>query len=393
MTYRLALIAAAMGMIATVPLSPASQDSPPAAGGEGSSWQLPRTPWGDPDFQGIWTRDAVDTPMERPAEYGNREFLTAAEIAERERESQLAYERRLSEEDPAGPRSTSDAQRAASGFEAGIRGEEYNNFWMARPSRQRVWGRTSLVVDPPDGRIPPFTLEAVERLEARERARRGRGETDSWADRNLNERCMRPQAATGLGGTFKIVQAPGWVAFLPDGLQYAKLVPLDGRPQASPKVNGWFGRPRGHWEGDTLVVEIANFNDKQDGGPIMPSHFGQHGQITGYLGSGETLSRIERYRRVGPDTMEYAVTTDDPGLYVRPYTVLRPLIRDDSFLMLQSGCHEGNYGMPNSLSAARADEEGAMRAAAEEAALRRPQLVEMRREAEAWAAAQAAAER
>ena len=133
MTYRLALIAAAMGMIATVPLSPASQDSPPAAGGEGSSWQLPRTPWGDPDFQGIWTRDAVDTPMERPAEYGNREFLTAAEIAERERESQLAYERRLSEEDPAGPRSTSDAQRAASGFEAGIRGEEYNNFWMARP--------------------------------------------------------------------------------------------------------------------------------------------------------------------------------------------------------------------------------------------------------------------
>ena len=91
--------------------------------------------------------------------------------------------------------------------------------------------------------------------------------------------------------------------------------------------------------------------------------------------------------------MEYAVTTDDPGLYVRPYTVLRPLIRDDSFLMLQSGCHEGNYGMPNSLSAARADEEGALRAAAEEAALRRPQLVEMRREAEAWAAAQAAAER
>ena len=240
----------------------------------------------------------------------------------------------------------------------------------------------SQVVDPRDGRIPPFTRAAVARIEAREEARRGRGEADSWEDRNLNERCMRPQAATGLGGTVRIVQAPGWVALLPAGLQYARLIPLDGRQRVSSKIRGWFGRPRGRWEEDTLVVETTNFNDKQDGGPIMPSHFGQHGQITGYLGSGETLRRIERYRRVGPDSMEYVITTGDQSLYVRPYTVLRPMIRDDNFLMLQSGCHEGNYGMANILSAARADEEGAMRAAAAEAELRRPQLEQMRKEAE-----------
>ena len=353
-----------------------------SAGNEPSGWTVPRTPWGDPDLQGIWTNEAITTPMERPATFGNREFLTDEESAEQEKEAQAEYERRLQEENPAGPRSTADAQRAAGGFEAGIRGEEYNNFWMARPQKQRVWRRTSLVVDPLDGRIPPFTRAAVARIEAREEARRGRGEADSWEDRNLNERCMRPQAATGLGGTVRIVQAPGWVALLPDGLQYARLIPVDGRQRVSSKIRGWFGRPRGRWEEDTLVVETTNFNDKQDGGPIMPSHFGQHGQITGYLGSGETLRRIERYRRVGPDSMEYVITTDDQSLYVRPYTVLRPMIRDDNFLMLQSGCHEGNYGMANILSAARADEEGAMRAAAAEAELRRPQLEQMRKEAE-----------
>ena len=352
------VVATVIGIVLVAPLSVAGQATAVSSGSETSGWQVPRTRWGDPDLQGIWTNEAVNTPMERPAKFGNRAFLTEEELAEAEKEAQAEYERRLKVEDPGGPRSTADAKRAAGGFEAGIRGEEYNNFWMERPKKRRVWGRTSLVVDPPDGRIPPFTREAIARIEARAEGRSGRGEADSWEDRNLNERCMRPQAATGLSGTFKVVQTAGWVAFLPDGLQYAQLIPLDGRPQVSPKIRGWFGRSRGWWDGDTFVVETTNFNDKQDGGPIMPSHLGQHGRMTGYLGSGETLRRIERYRRVGPDTMEYAVTTDDPSLYVQPYTVLRPMVRDDNYLMLQSGCHESNYGMPNSLSAARADEGG-----------------------------------
>jgi hypothetical protein len=373
-------------IIAIVPLAPgfvAGQGAASSANNETSGWKVPRTAWGDPDFQGIWRNEEINTPMERPARFGNREFLTDEEVAEREKQAAADYERRLREEDPTGPRSTADAKRAEGGFEAGIRGAEYNNFWMERPQKQRVWRRTSLVVDPPDGRLPPFTREAIARIEAREKARSGRGEADSWEDRNLNERCMRPQAATGLAG-FKIVQTAGWVVFLPDGLQYARLVPLDGRPPVSLKIRGWFGQSRGRWEGDTLVVETTNFNDKQDGGPIMPSHFGQNGQLSGYLGSGDTLRRIERYRRVGPNTIEYANTTDDPNLYVQPYTVLRPMVRDDNYLMLQSGCHEGNYGMPNSLSAARADEQGARRAAAEEAELRRPQLQEMKRKTEEW---------
>jgi hypothetical protein len=321
--------------------------------------------------------------MERPAKFGNREFLTDQEVTEKYNEAVAQYNRRLKEEDPVGPRSTRDIQAVKGSFEEGIYGNEYNNFWMERakkPDARRVWKRTSLLVDPPDGKRPPITPEAIKRLEARLAARKGRGETDSWEDRNLNERCMTPQAATGLQGTFRIVQTPGWVAILPDGLQYARLVALDARPQVSPKIRGWFGRPRGHWDGDTLVVDTRNFNDKQDGGPIMPARR----PLGFYLGTGETLHRVERYRRIGPDQLEYAVTTDDPSVYVKPYTVIRPMILQNDYIMLQSGCHEGNYGMPNSLSAARADEQGALQAAAEEEVSIRSQLNEMKKKTEEW---------
>lgn len=351
--------------------------------GQGSSWTAPRTPWGDPDIQGIWTNERTNTPMERPARFGNREFYTDAEVAELEKQALARYEKAVAEADPAGPRSRTDIERTKGTFEQGIYGAEYNNVWMEQPRKPGPlrWKRTSLVVDPPDGRLPPLTPEAIKRLEAREEARKGRGEADTWEDRNLNERCMTPQAATGLGGTFRITQAPGWVAILPDGLQYPKLIPLDGRAQVSSKIRGWFGRPRGRWEGDTLVVEINYFTDKLDGGPVLPSR--RPFQV-GYLGSGETLRRVERYHRLGPDQLEYGLTTNDPKVYVQPFTVIRPMMLQNDFMMLQSGCHEGNYGMPNSLSAARANEPGAMRAAEEEAATRRPELEAMKKKTEEW---------
>lgn len=350
--------------------------------GQGATSTQPQTPWGDPDLQGIWTNEDTGTPRQRPAKYGDREFLTDEEVAELESQAMERYEQALAAADPAGPRSQADVERTQGTVEEGIYGAEYNNVWMDQPEPPGPlrWKRTSLVVDPPHGQIPPYTPELIARVEAREEARKHRGEADTWEDRNLNERCMKPQAATGLSGTVKIVQSPGWVAILPDGFQYPQLIALDGREQASSKIRGWFGRPRGHWEGDTLVIETTNFNDKQDGGPVLPSRR----PLGFYLGSGETLRRVETYRRLGPDQLEYGLTTDDPSVYVEPFTVLRPMILANDFLMLQSGCHEGNYGMPNILSAGRADEDYAMRAALESAESRRAELAAMKAKTEMW---------
>lgn len=347
-----------------------------------ADWTAPRTPWGDPDLEGIWTNENTGTPLQRPGRFGDREFLTDEEVAEVEQEALARYEAAVAADDDAGPRSAADVERTQNTVEAGIYGQEYNNVWMEQPQRPGPlrWTRTSLIVEPSHGQIPPYALELLDRLEAREEARRHRGEADTWEDRNLNERCMRPQAATGLQGTVRIVQAPGWVAILPDGFQYPQLVPLDGREQTSPRIRGWFGRSRGRWEGDKLVIETTNFNDKQDGGPVLPSRR----PLAFYLGSGEALRRVETYERVRPDQLAYGLTIDDPSVYVEPYTVLRPMILANDFLMLQSGCHEGNYGMPFILSAARADEEYAMRAALEAAENRKPEIAALRARTEEW---------
>ena len=353
-----------------------------SAASQAEDWTVPRTPWGDPDLQGIWTNETTGTPRQRPARFGEREFLNDEEIADLERQARERYEAALAADNDAGPRSAADVARTENTIEAGIYGQEYNNVWMEQPREPGPlrWTRTSLIVEPSHGQIPPYTPELIERVEAREEARRHRGEADTWEDRNLNERCMRPQAATGLQGTVRIVQTPGWVAILPDGLQYPQLIALDGRAPVSPKIRGWFGSARGRWEGDKLVIDITNFNDKQDGGPVLPSRR----PLAFFLGSGETLRRVETYQRLGPDQIAYGLTTGDASVYVEPYTVLRPMILDNDFLMLQSGCHEGNYGMPFILSAARADEDYAMRAALEAAELRKSEIAALRARAEQW---------
>lgn len=370
----LALVAAAVAT-ASVSLMGQGQANSTAATG----WTQ-KTPWGDPDLQGIWVNENTGTPMERPAQFGDREFLTEEEVVEREKAAMARYEKAMAAHNPSGPRSTGDIERTKNTVEAGIYGAEYNNVWMEEPRKpERLrWRRTSLVVDPPDGRIPVYTMELIKRVEAREEARKHRGEADTWEDRNLNERCMSPQASTGLQGSFRIVQSPGWVVILHDGLQAPRIVPLDGRQKASPKIRGWFGRPRGRWEGDKLVVEITNYNDKQDGGPVLPSRR----PLGFYLGSGDTLRRVETYRRIGPDQIEFALTTDDPSVYVKPFTVLRPMVLKNDYMLLPGGCHEGNYGMTNILAAGRADEKYALRAAVEAAAERKGQLAAMKKETE-----------
>lgn len=342
------------------------------------TWTTPRTAWGDPDLQGKWTFANTGTPLERPAEFGDREFLTPEEIAARVEEAATAV---AAPEDPEEARDEAQAA-AARPTEQGIFGQEYNRFWVIEERRgPTAWDRTSLVIDPPDGRIPPLTIAAVERLERRESARAHRGEADTWADRNLSERCISPGRIRFTANAREILQSPGYVVIRIDALNTSEplVVPLDGRPRLG--IRRWMGESRGRWEGATLVVETTNFLPRQDGGPVMPKRT----PLIRYLGSGETLTLTERFTRVGPDTIEYSYTVDDPSVYVTPYTVLRPLTKEaPDFLMPESACHEGNYGIVGQLSAARVDEEYALQAAQEEAASRVPQLQELRERAEAW---------
>ena len=345
-----------------------------------ASWTAPRTAWGDPDLQGVWQTANTGTPMQRPTELGDRELLTSEEIAERV--AALTDRPPPAEsDDPEDPRSAAQAASARPS-EQGIFGQEYNRFWVvADPRAVTPWNRTSLVIDPPNGRTPPITLATIERLEAREAARAHRGEGDSWMDRNVGERCIFPGNLRIGAGAFEILQSPGYVAIRLDIFNDNEpiVVPLDGRPRLG--IRRWMGESRGHWEGQTLVVETTNFVGRLDGGPIMPKRT----PFSRYLGTGETLSITERFTRVGPDMIEHRYTVEDPMVYVRPYTVLRPMTKeDDSFLMLESACHEGNYGIVGQLSAARTDEAYAMEAAREEAATRGPQLQEMKRATEEW---------
>ena len=347
-------------------------------GAQANSWTAPRTAWGDPDLQGKWTFASTGTPMERPAEFGDREFLTPEEVATKVEAAASAV---AEPEDPEEARAPAQAAAARSS-EQGIFGQEYNRFWVIEGTRSATaWNRTSLVIDPPDGKVPPLSLAAIERLERREAARAHRGEADTWEDRNLAERCISPGRTRFTANVREILQAPGHVVIRIDALNTNEpmVVPLDGRPRLG--IRRWMGESRAHWDGETLVIETTNFLDKQDGGPVMP----KRSPLIRYLGSGETLTLTERFTRVGPDMIEYSYTIEDPSLYVMPYTVLRPLTKEaPDFLMPESACHEGNYGIVGQLSAARIDEEYAMEAAREEAASRQPQLQEMRARSEEW---------
>jgi hypothetical protein len=329
----------------------------------------------------------VVPPVERPSSAGGREFLNEEEIAQAERAEREAFARSAAES--SGPRAASEID-VAPVHERGIVGAEYNNFWIERPARPRkIWRRTSLVIDPPDGRIPPLTPQALQRLDARERSRATRGVADSWEDRNLNERCIT-SISSGLNEQLDsnhaaaarhILQTPNEIAFTSEmtGFYESRIVPLDGRSHVSDQIRLWLGDSRGYWQGDWLVIETTNINNKQDGGPIMPSRR----PFVFYMGSGATLRLTERYRRIDADTLEYQYTVDDPETYVRPYTISFPLSLDNQYRMFEVACHEGNYGLTNILAAGRADEQSALEIASTEAESRRPRVEAMRRRTEA----------
>ena len=369
MRFELVALLAVVATVGAAVSHPGAQD-----------WTPPQTPWGDPDIQGIWINDVTSTPMERPAEFGDREFLTDEEVAARATRDAMRGQG-ATEEQLEGVVRPRDLERVT-GYDKKIVGQEYNRFWTDSGPRQlrETWRRTSLVIDPPDGQIPPFTRELLQRWERREEEARGRGQRDDWLDANPGERCIST-ARSRVGGGL-ILQTPGYVAI------GANVIPLDGRPPLPPHIRQWLGDSRGHWEGDTLVVETTNIVGKQDGGDIIPIHGGLTEHAHYYLGSGEGLRYIQRFTRVSDERIEHQLTVDDPMTYVKPYTVLRPLGKDDSYLLLERTCHEGNYGMPNSLTAARADEEYAIQAREDERAVRLPQYEALYKELEQWEASQ-----
>ncbi len=292
----------------------------PAAGQAPTErWVAPRTVDGQPDLQGTWSFANI-TPLERPDELAGRKLLTDEEVAARNQD--------------AATRASSD-RRGELTVERDV-GLAYNQFWWDRGTSD---GRTAIIVDPADGRVP-YTPHG--RMQAAiPRQFRGRP-AHGPEDRGLQERCIQyrplPRLPTGYNNHYQIVQTPGHVAILVEMIHAVRVIPLDGRPHISDGIRLWNGDSRGRWEGDTLIVETANFSDK-----------------TNFRGSGADLRLVERFRRVDADTVEYEFTVEDPAVWERPWTGMLPFTKTDAPIY-EYACHEGNYGMTNLLIGARVDD-------------------------------------
>jgi hypothetical protein len=308
-----------MGVI--MPLSgqtPVRANNARTDGGSGGR----HTPDGQPDLAGLWT-NATLTPLERPAALGQKQFYTDEELA--------ALRRQINEQ-------SAHDRPPASSSDPGT----YNQFWWDEggPLKQ-----TSLIVDPPDGRIPALTPDG-ERRRAVRRARR-LDRADAPEDRNLSERCITrgaPKLPGGYNNNFQIVQTPQHVAILQEMIHETRIVPMDGRPHAPAQIRSFLGDSRGRWEGDTLVVDTTNFNDK-----VGTTSYNCCG------GAAEHLHIIERFTRIDENTIDYQYTVDDPTTFTRSWTVKLPMRRIGGPLY-EYACHEGNYSMAGMLKGRRAEE-------------------------------------
>jgi hypothetical protein len=281
-------------------------------------WTAPRTAWGDPDLDGVWNY-ATMTPLERPAALAGKDVLTVEEAA--------AYERQVIERQ-------------------GVTNNTAGPDWWDPGTQHLVNRRTSLIVDPPTGRLPPQTPDAQQRAAARTQARRERGIADGPEELGLNERCLQwsvagPPMMPGVyNNNVQFIQFRDYVVIFNEMIHDARIVPMDGRPHGS--VPRWMGDSRGHWEGQTLVVDTINFNDK-----------------TSFRGSTVNLHLVERFTRVGDDRIDYQFTADDPATWTKPWTALIPMMRAAGPIY-EYACHDGNYkSMQGILLGARAQEKEA----------------------------------
>ena len=299
--------------LAAIPVTAAAQEAP-------------RTGWGEPDLQGVWDFRTL-TPLQRPEDLGDKAFLTAEEAADRE-QAEIDRNLRLWE-------------RGARTTEAGGNVGAYNNFWMDRGTRVIETLRTSLIIDPPNGRLAELTEEG----QARARINRGSFTVEfpeSYTDLNSYDRCIQgfnagpPITPGGYNQNVQIFQTPDHLVMLTEMVHTARIIPLDGQPHLDDRVQQWSGDSRGHWEGDTLVVETKNFAEKR-----------------AWRGSTDNMTLVERFRRLDADTLEYEYTVTDLDNWKAPWTVNLLMVSSD-LQLFEYACHEGNYAMPNILAGARA---------------------------------------
>ncbi len=322
MRYRSSLLAVAFLAAGTIPGGVTAQ-VPGHPGGATTTWTVPRMPDGHPDLTGVWDYRTA-TPLERPAEFAGKEFLTDAEIADYERRARERPDGR----NPDDPRTDPSVQAPD---------------WLDYGKQMVASRRSSLVVDPKDGRIPPLTPEAQARAATRRAETRNRGAADNPENRSTWERCITrglPEGVlpAGYNNNIEIFQAPGYVVLLMEMIHDARIVPLDGRPHLPGGARQWMGDSRGRWEGDTLVVDTVNFSEKAN-----------------FRGAAEGLHLVERFTRVAADRIDYRFTVEDPSTWTRPWTVELPLVKSDG-LVYEYACHEGNHGLANILSQARTAE-------------------------------------
>ena len=335
MSYRfLAVACTLVALVVLVPIGAAGQGRTSAS----DDWTAPVTPWSAPDLQGIWDFRTI-TPMERPAELAGKAVLTAEEAADFE-----ARENRRLNRDLVDPKVGGAIYPPES--EGGV--VPYNEFWYDRGNALVEDRRTSLIVDPADGRIPPLTPEAAERTAARSAYLRDHP-ADSWEDRSLGDRCILgfnagpPMVPAAYNNNVQLLQTPDHVVILNEMVHNARIVPLDGRPHGA--IPQWVGDSRAHWEDTTLVVETRGFGD-----------------LVGLRGGATANLRVvERFTLVGADSLRYEFTLEDPETWTRPWTAVVPMKRTPGPLF-EYACHEGNYSMAGILGGARAEERAAAQA-------------------------------
>ena len=299
------------------------------------TWVTPRTPDGQPDLRGVWANNNV-TPLERPKELAGRQFLSDAEVASlKERAEELFGS-------DSGDAAFGDSvfvaalSKAKTFTSTDVGTGNYNHFWLVERDFDN---RTALIADPPDGRLPALTPEAEKRRAEGAAARRRRAEGPE--DRSLSERCISfgvPRLGAGYNSYYEFVQTRDYVVIHMETIHDARVIPLDGRPHLPSNLHLLHGDSRGHWEGDTLVVETTNFSSKSN-----------------VQGASENVRIIERFTRVGLTTINYEITASDPATWTKPWTAMIPL-KGTSDLIYEYACHEGNSGLAGILAGARAEE-------------------------------------
>jgi hypothetical protein len=303
-----------------------------ANGSAPRTWVQPRTPDGQPDLQGFWSNSTY-VPLERPNGV-TKEFYTPEEAAARRK---TAVER---EEAQTKPGTVEDIHY------------DFTQFGLDRSQAAQAPNlRTSLIVDPPDGKVPPMNEEGRRRVAARDAALKGVGRWDSAESNQLDDRCLMmagagpPMMDTSYNSNYHIVQASGVVMILTEMIHDVRIVPLDGRPAPSGRIRQWLGTSRGRWEGDTLVVETTNFNGKNP-----------------FRNSSDRMKVTERFRRVSDEVIVYRFTIEDPATWSRPWTG-ELLMQKTIGPIFEHACHEGNFGLYNTLVGARLEEQRAAEAA------------------------------